>query len=178
MKEIPVQELNINPMTMIGDEWWLISAGNEKDGYNTMTGAWGHLGAVWERKDGTKRMPPLPTAIVYLRPQRYTKEFIDRNELYTLSVFDNSYKKALGYLGSHSGRDENKIAKAGLTPVFANDTVHFDEAKIVFVCRKLYHAPLLESGFIDKSLIDSNYPSRDFHQMYVGEIIKVMKKYD
>lgn len=109
-----------------------------------------------------------------MRPQRYTKEFLDREELFTLSVFDESYKKALAYLGMHSGRNEDKIAKAALTPVFINGTICFAEAKMVFVCRKLYHAPLVESGFVDKSLVECNYPDKDFHEMYVGEIIKIL----
>lgn len=116
----------------------------------------------------------LPTAVVYIRPQRYTKVFVDREEIFTLSFFDASYKKALAYMGSHSGRDENKIAKAGLTPVFENGTTYFREAKMVLICRKLYHAPLQEDGFVDKSLVVNNYPQKDFHEMYVGEILKVL----
>lgn len=173
MKEISVQELCFNPMTMIGGEWLLIAAGNEKDGYNAMTASWGHLGAIWQRPGGKAHMG-LPTAVVYIRPQRYTKVFVDREEIFTLSFFDVSYKKALAYMGSHSGRDENKIAKAGLTPVFENGSTYFREAKMVLICRKLYHAPLQEDGFVDKSLVVNNYPQKDFHEMYVGEILKVL----
>ena len=170
MKQIPFQELQFNPMTMIGEEWMLITAGNEERGYNTMTASWGHLGAIWNRPG----QHSMPTAVIYVRPQRYTKEFTDREKLFTLSVFDESYKKALGYLGSHSGRDEDKIAKTGLTPLFIDDTTGFAEAKLVLVCRKLYQAPLLESGFVDPELVENNYPRRDFHEVYIGEIIKVL----
>lgn len=173
MREISIEELQLNPMTMIGGDWWLIAAGNEKDGYNAMTASWGNLGSLWERP-GRKAHMGLPTATVYVRPHRYTKEYLDREEVFTLSVFDKNYKKALGYLGSHSGRDGDKIAKAGLTPAFSNETIYFAEAKLVFICRKLYQAPLLESGFVDRTLIENNYPQRDFHEMYVGEIIKVL----
>lgn len=176
-RNIPVQDLELNPMTMIGGEWWLIAAGSETNGYNAMTASWGHLGSIWGRRDGkTKAYMGLPTAVVYLRPQRYTKEFMDREEIFTLSVFDESYQKALSYLGSHSGREEDKISAAGLTPVFSDGSTYFEEAKMVFICRKLYHAPLLEDGFVDKSLIDSNYPMKDFHEMYIGEITKVLVK--
>lgn len=171
LKEINIEELNLNPMMMIGGEWWLISAGNE-DGFNSMTASWGHLGSLWERKGGRAHMG-LPTAIVYLRPQRYTKEYMDKEELFTLSVFDKQYKRALGYMGSHSGRDGDKAQKAGITPLFQDGTVMYEEAKMIFVCRKIYHAPLLESGFEDQSLIENNYPKKDFHEMYVGEILKV-----
>lgn len=109
-----------------------------------------------------------------MRPQRYTKQFLDREELFTLTVFDENQRKALAYLGTHSGRAENKIEKAGLTPVFLENTTTFAEAGMVFICRKLYHAPLVESGFVDITLIESNYPARDFHEMYVGEILKIL----
>lgn len=172
-KENAVQDLCLNPMTMIAQEWMLITAGNEERGYNTMTAAWGHLGAIWS-KPGHKGY--LPTAVAYLRPQRYTKEFVDREDYFTLTFFDESWKEQLGYLGSVSGRDEDKIAKAGLTPVFGDGTTWFEEAKLVLVCRKLYQQELKEEGFVDKSLVDRNYAQRDFHTMYIGEIVKVLVK--
>lgn len=169
MKETHYSELNINPMTKIAKEWMLITAGTE-GGYNTMTASWGHMGAIWGHGGGT------PTTCVYVRPQRYTKEFMDREPLYTLCFFPPEYKKALGYLGSHSGRDEDKVAKMGLTPVFADGTTFFAEADLVIVCRKLYRAPLLEECFVDKEIVEDNYPNRDFHDLYIGEILKVYVK--
>ena len=171
LKEINYQELCLNPMTMIGQEWMLITAGNEERGVNTMTGAWGHLGAIW---DLPGRRGHLPTACIYVRPQRYTKEFVDREEFFTLTVFDESWKKQLAYLGTVSGRDESKIEKAGLTPVYADGTTWFAEAKLVLVCRKLYQQDLQESCFVDQELVQRNYPKRDFHTMYIGEIVKVL----
>lgn len=168
MKEISVSELQMNPMTLIAKEWMLLTAGNEDRGYNTMTASWGHLGSIWGQGGG------MPTAVAYVRPQRYTKEFMDREPLFTLSFFPETYKKALGYLGSHSGRDEDKVAKVGLTPVFGEDHTYFAEAKLVLVCRKLYQAPLVEEGFVDKRIIEEAYPNRDFHDLYVGEIVKVL----
>lgn len=167
MQEISVKELNLNPMTMISDEWLLITAGSLEDGYNTMTACWGHMGAIWGHGKG------LPTAIVYVRPQRYTKEFLDRENLYTLSFFPGKYKRQLGYLGTHSGRNEDKIKNVGLTPLFGDGYTYFSEAKLTLVCRKIYHAPLMESGFADRAIMEDNYPERDFHDMYIGEIIKV-----
>lgn len=174
-KKIAIDEIKLNPMTMIGKKWWLITAGNEKSGYNTMTASWGHLGAIWERAGNLPHLG-LPTAIVYVRPQRYTKEFIDRENIFTLSVFDEEYRKSLLYLGTHSGKNENKIEKTKLTPVFTENTTYFKEAELVFICRKLYHAPLLESGFLDKGLVERNYKEKDFHEMYVGEILEVLVK--
>ena len=89
------------------------------------------------------------------------------------SHFPSSYRKALGYLGSHSGKDEDKIRNAGLTPIYTDDTVTFKEADLVFVCRKIYAQDLQEDCFVDQTLVDENYPERDFHTMYIGEILKV-----
>ena len=168
MKEIPVSELMLNPMTTIAKEWMLVTAGNEARGYNTMTASWGHLGSIWGHGGG------LPTATVYLRPQRYTKEFVDREELFTLSVFPEEYKKDLGYLGRVSGRDEDKVSRTRLTPVFDEDTTYFAQAKLVLVCRKLYRGTLTEDGFVEKAILDEHYPNRDLHDFYIGEIIKVL----
>ena len=168
MKEISVKELQLNPMELIAHEWMLVTAGDDKRGYNTMTASWGHLGSIWGHAGG------LPTSVIFVRPQRYTKEFVDREELYTLCFFKPEYKKALGYLGSHSGRDGDKVAAAGLTPVFGEGYTWFAEASLVLVCRKLYRAPVLEEGFLDKSVLEECYPQRDFHDMYIGEIVKVL----
>ena len=170
-REISVKELQLNPMSLISKEWMLITAGTEEKGYNTMTAAWGHLGAIWS-KPGHKGY--LPTAVCYIRPQRYTREFVDREECFTLTFFDESWKQQLGYLGAVSGRDEDKIAKAGLTPVFGDGTTWFEEARLVLVCRKLYRQELREECFVDTSLVERNYPARDFHILYMGEIVKVL----
>lgn len=165
MKEVDVKTLMLNPMTRIGDDWMLITAGCKERGYNTMTASWGHLGCIWGGY----------TSVCYIRPQRYTKSFVDREELYTLCFFPG-YKKELGYLGSHSGRDEDKVAKTGLTPAFGDGFTYFEEADLVLVCRKLYRAPVLEDGFLDRDLMDKCYPDRDFHDLYVGRIEKVLVK--
>lgn len=150
-------------MTLIGKEWMLVSAGNEKT-FNTMTAQWGHLGAIWNGD--------MPTSVIYLRPQRYTRTFVDKENYYTLSFFDEAYKKDLMYLGTHSGRDEDKLAKTSLTPVFSDESVFFKEAKMVLVCRKIYRDKLHEESFIDQDILKKNYPEHDFHYVYIGEIVK------
>lgn len=163
LKAIDMKELKFNPMTLIGKEWMLVSAGNEKS-FNTMTAQWGHLGAIWNGD--------MPTAVIYLRPQRYTRVFVDKENYYTLSFFDEAYKKDLMYLGTHSGRDEDKLAKTSLTPVFSDESVYFKEAKMVFVCRKVYRGKLHEESFVDQDILKKNYPEHDFHYVYIGEIVK------
>ena len=168
MKEISISQLNINPVTAISDGWMLLTAGTEERGYNTMTCSWGHIGSIWGHAGKAA------TAVCYVRPQRYTKEFVDREALYTLCFFPEEHHKALGYLGSHSGRDEDKVAKVGFTPVFGDGYTYFAEASLVLVCRKLYRAPLLEEGFLDKTVMEKNYPQRDFHDLYIGRIEKIL----
>ena len=163
LKAIDMKKLKFNPMTLIGKEWMLVSAGNEKS-FNTMTAQWGHLGAIWNGD--------MPTSVIYLRPQRYTRSFVDKENYYTLSFFDEAYKKDLMYLGTHSGRDEDKLAKTSLTPVFSDESVYFKEAKMVFVCRKVYRGKLHEESFVDQDILKKNYPEHDFHYVYIGEIVK------
>ena len=167
MKEIPYSQLTMNPMTLIAKEWMLLTAGTKDRGYNTMTCSWGHLGSIWGHGGG------LPTCVRFVRPQRYTKEFVDREELYTLCFFDGR-KKELGYLGTHSGREEDKVSAVGLTPAFGDGYTYFEEAKLVLVCKKLYRAPILEEGFFYKETVEDNYPNRDFHDLYIGQIVKVL----
>ena len=164
MREISIKELNLNPYDKIGKEWMLLTAGGETRGYNTMTCSWGHLGCLWN----------LPTSVVYVRPQRYTKEFIDREERYTLCFFPKGFKKQLLYLGTKSGRDEDKIGAMGLTPVVEGEITYFAEASLVLVCRKLYRAPLKEEYILDHSAVDPQYPDKDYHDLYIGAIEKIL----
>ena len=163
MREISVHELQMNPVTAIAQDWMLVTAGCGEGAYNTMTASWGHIGELWG----------LPTTVAYVRPQRYTKQFVDREDLYTLCFFDGK-KQELAYLGSHSGRDGDKVAAVGFTPAFGDGYTYFEEARLVLVCRKLYRAPLKAEGFLDTAVMDKCYPERDFHDLYVGEIVKVL----
>ena len=165
-KKVEKEDLQLNPVMMFADDWPLLAAGDKENGYNTMTIAWGHIGAVWNK----------PAITIYVRPQRYTKEFTDRNELFTVSVLPSSYKDALTYLGKTSGRDEDKVLKVGITPVFDRDTTYFEESELVFICRKLYQAQIKEEGFLEQFIIDEMYPEKDFHTMYIGEIVEILTK--
>ena len=172
-REVDYKELSLNPMTLFGDDWMALTSGNKEQGFNSMCIAWGHMGTLWERDSHSNR---LPTVTCFVRPGRHTKGIMDKEELFTLSRFPEKYRKNLAYLGTHSGRDGDKIKNSGLTAVQEDGTMYFDEADIVLVCRKLYQAPLIEDGFIDRGLIDFNYPEKDYHEMYIGEIIKVLIK--
>ena len=162
-KEISVKELNENVTTLIGEEWMLVTAGDE-NGHNMMTASWGGIGVMWAK----------PVAVSVIRPQRYTKKFLDKTDRFTLSFYGDD-KEIHKICGSKSGSDTDKTAETGLAPVYSDGTVYFEQARLVLVCKKLYVQPMDENCFIDKSLMKF-YEEKDFHVMYVGEIEKVLVK--
>mgnify|MGYP001082853839 CR=1 FL=1 len=159
MKKADVQALDMNAVRMIGDEWMLITA-RKGETINTMTASWGGLGVLWGR----------PVATVYIRPQRYTKEFVDAGDTFTLTFFGGEHKKEMGYLGKVSGRDGNKIADSGLTLAEVGGVPTFAEAKLMLVCRKLYEDDIKPELFKDSEIDGKWYPDRDYHRMYIAEI--------
>lgn len=162
-KEISAKEIEGNMIKMIADEWMLITAG-DKDSFNMMTASWGFLGEIWNKD----------VAVCFIRPQRYTFEFMEKSEIYTLSFYGS--EKALHKVcGSLSGRDVDKVKETGLTPVFSDDTVYFEEARLVLVCKKIYTTEISEKCMLDKEIM-KNYPAHDFHKAYFGEILKVFIK--
>ncbi len=163
LKEIELTSLSFNPFEKIGKEWMLISSGTEEKA-NTMTASWGGLGVMWGKN----------VAFIVVRQSRYTKEFIDAQNTFSLSFLDETYRSALGYLGSVSGRTENKMEKAGLH--FASeDTVPFiEEGKLVFLCKNLSKTPLDAEQFLTDSIEQTWYKDGDFHTLYIAEITKVL----
>lgn len=164
-KEIKQNELNENVFSMIGKKWMLVTAGDEK-GVNAMTASWGGMGVMWGK----------PVVFVFIRPQRYTKEFIDRNERMSLTFYGEEYRKMLNYMGTVSGRDENKIEKMGLTTEFSDGTPYFKEADTVLLVRKMYAQELKKDCALDTDICKKWYPNEDYHTMYVCEIEKVLVK--
>lgn len=112
---------------------------------------------------------------IYIRPQRYTLEFVEREEYYSLCFFGPEYRQALSLCGSKSGRDVDKDAATGLTPRFDQAAPYYEQARLVFLCRKLYRQDMEESAFLDKGLLEKWYDN-DLHRMFIGEIVKVLEK--
>lgn len=165
MKKIKPEELADNPIKLIGKDWMLVTAGTPGE-FNTMTASWGGVGFLWNK----------PVAFVFVRHERYTFAFTEREEVMTLSFFDEKYRKALSLLGTKSGRDTDKVAESGLTPVPAdNGGVTFAQARVVLECKKLYVSDLDEAKFLDKSLLDRFYDAAHggLHRVYVAEITGV-----
>lgn len=158
-KKIDISELNLNPFDEISKNWLLISA-KKADQINTMTASWGNLGHIWGKNVVT----------VYIRPQRYTKEFVDHSDYFTVTMFDG-HKKELGVLGSRSGRDGDKIRDVGFHVETVDDQPTFAEGKIVFVCKKLYSDWIKPEHLIDKDCDTKWYPDKDYHEMYIAEIM-------
>ena len=162
VKEIKPEAFNESVFKVIGKEWLLVAG--EVDGKsNAMTASWGGMGIMWGK----------PVAFLFVRPTRYTKMFNDQAAGLTLSVFPEDRREMLSYFGKVSGRDEDKIAKAGLTVRHDNGRTYFDEARVTMLCRKLYAQELQQEGFIDKSC-DERWYDEDYHTMYVVEIEKLL----
>lgn len=154
---------SFNPFTLIGKEWFLLTSGDTAD-YNTMTASWGQLGFLWNK--------PVFTTVV--RTSRKTFELMEKNDLFTISFFDEKYRSALNFCGSHSGRDCDKAKETGLVPVKLEGSTAFEQAKMVFVCRKVYEKDMCEEDFTDKSLLKF-YEKDPFHKNFTGEIIACYK---
>ena len=162
---IDPKQLDQNIFSMIGDKWMLITAGTGEV-CNTMTASWGGLGVLWNK----------PVATCYIRPQRYTKEFVDREEYFTLTVFSEEYRKALTLCGTKSGRDMDKVKECGFTVKAAEcGAPYFEEAELVIVCRKRYVQDF-DPTAIPADVKEKQYPNQDYHTMYIGEIVEVLSK--
>ena len=158
------QELGDNIFRLIGQDWMLITAGTPER-CNTMTASWGAAGVLWNK----------PIAIAYVRPTRYTYEFMEQQEMFTLSVLPESYREAMKVCGTKSGREIDKFVETGLTVLDMNGVPAVEQARLVIVCRKLYAQDIRPEHFVDASL-DSHYSANDYHRQYIGEIVDIFKQ--
>lgn len=158
LQPIRIQDLTVNPFDLIGNQWMLISAGTQEK-WNTMTASWGALGVIWGK----------PSATCYIRHSRYTKEFVDQGERFTLTFLQDGHRNALNLLGSKSGRDIDKMHDNGLTPIFLDGQPTFAEAALVLICRKRCCTELPPED-MHPDEITKWYADSDFHALYIGEI--------
>ena len=147
MKKIAPKDIDKNVIKLIGQDWMLVTAGDQEK-FNMMTASWGSMGYLWNK----------PVVMVFVRPQRYTFEFTEKKDEFTLSFFDEKYRHALNVCGSVSGNPA------------------FEEATLVLECKKLYTDFLKEEAFLDKKIVDSQYGQKDFHKVYVAEIVHAWVK--
>jgi flavin reductase (DIM6/NTAB) family NADH-FMN oxidoreductase RutF len=178
-RELSIRDFRGSPSERIGQNWMLITAGDARpDGsgdWNTMTASWGGLGVLWGRD----------VAFMFIRPSRRTFGFANGNELFTLSFFDKTYRETLNFIGSNSGRDYDKAAKTGLNPLAFDQSIAegraaaaigFKEAESIIICRKLYTHDFDPRYFLDAPLIEKAYNGKDYHRMYIGEILRVLAR--
>lgn len=156
-------DFNVNSFAVFDRDWALVTSGSVES-FNTMTISWGELGTVWNR----------PVATVYVKPIRYTHDFLEKNDYFTVSFYSDKYRRALGILGSISGRDCDKVGKTGLTPKRFGNTVTFEEAEVTLVCKKLYRQDMDVSAMPEDVAADY-YETEAAHTMYIGEVIDMLK---
>lgn len=166
MKPISINDLNVSASRLIGKDWMLITAGKPEQ-FNCMTASWGGIGYLWNK----------PVAFVFVRPNRFTREFIDREPSLTLTIMPESYRKDLVFCGRNSGRDTDKMAATNLQPV-ATETglVTYRDARYVLECRKMFRAPLPQDGFLDWSEVHPECYAEDnpLHILYICEITRAL----
>lgn len=165
LQKINIQDLKLNPFTAIGNEWFLVTAG-DINSYNTMTASWGGVGVMWGKNVVT----------TVIRSNRNTFKYINDSDTFTISFFPSENKDILTYCGSHSGRDVDKVAETGLKPIQLGDGVSFEQSKLVFVCKKLYAQELSTDNFTNKECLKWYSETNPIHTAYVGEIIDVYSK--
>lgn len=164
--EIGAEAISDNPFRLFDQDWTLITAGTPEK-FNTMTASWGGLGVLWQKN----------VATIYVRPSRYTFEFLEREDYFTLSFFEERYRLALNLFGAASGRDLDKVKASGLTPaVDATGATYYEEARLVLVLRKIYFQDLDPANLRNLDLTDTYAPGEPWHRLFLGEIVKVLRR--
>jgi len=165
-KTIDPRDWQENPIKLLEEDWCLISSGDQGN-WNTMTASWGGIGRVWN----------LPMALIFVRPTRYTYDFIEKEKTFSLAFFDTPYRKILQDCGAKSGRDWNKMTETGLTSFAMKEgTVGFQEARTMVSCRVKGAMDMPESILEDPQLMERFYPSKNMHRLYFGEIQEVLTR--
>jgi flavin reductase (DIM6/NTAB) family NADH-FMN oxidoreductase RutF len=165
LTDIPLDQFDPRIFKLWSEDWLLLTAGDlAGNRFNTMAVAWGGFGVMWT----------LPIAMIVVRPQRHTRSFLDAAAGFTLCAFPEAHRKALAYCGAHSGRDVDKMRETGLNPLASAHVAApgYAEADLWIECRKLYFNDFDPANFLDPR-IAKNYPDKDYHRMYFGEVLAV-----
>lgn len=163
-KEITIQEYQNNIFQKIGKDWMLVSA-EAGNACNAMTASWGGMGILWNK----------PVAFIFIRPQRFTNSLLAQASHFALSFYPENMRDMLSYMGKASGKEEDKITKSGLH-IIKDHAPYFAEANEVLICRKLFAQELDPECILDASVDKQNYPLKDYHILYIGEIEKILVK--
>ena len=161
---VDINKLDIKPFEIFNKTWGLLTSGT-LDNHNSMTISWGEMGTLWNKNVIT----------IYVKPCRYTYQFMEDNDYFVVSFFDEEYKSALGIMGSKSGKNVDKDALSGLTPESYKDVTIYKEAKLTFICKKIYYNDL-DINIIPEQQKGIYYQKENPHRMYMGEIIDLIIK--
>ena len=162
---LPIDFIEINPFIKISKEWAIITAGTKVEA-NPMTVGWGGFGSLWGKN----------AISIYIRESRYTKEYLDKSDFFSLSFLPDENHNALSVCGTLSGRDSNKWEESGLTLNSRLGIPFPDEAALVFLCKKMAVVPFSKEQFTDSDICKKWYENDDFHLMYIGEVMDVMAR--
>ena len=164
-KKIDIAQVKENAVTLFSENWALLTAG-DRVAHNSMTVSWGLMGELWGKH----------VAVAFVRPQRYTREFADRNDCFSLSFYGGEdCKKELGVFGGKSGRDIDKYKETGISPLFEEEWVYTDKSNIVLLCKKIAVQGFDPAGFLIPEIAEC-YPNNDHHIIYVGEIVSTLER--
>lgn len=165
MRKIDLGDLNMNLPELLEKRWALLTAA-DGEGCNPMTVSWGGVGRLWN----------LPVVTVYVRPQRYTKGLMDGEKYFSLTFLPEELHETVALCGARSGRDTDKVKECGLTVLTDEKAPYFAQGELTFICRKVYAQDMAGECFTDPAVDSKNYPGKDYHRMYVGEIVAVLEK--
>ena len=158
-----------NPFDWFKGQGLLLAVGTPQHN-NAMTIGWGSLGNVWSK------IGPA-TVTVYVAEGRYTYEFMEKYDYFTVMAFDKEDARILGYMGTHSGRDGDKAAHLGLHTLYTeNGTPYYAEATIVLECKTIYKAPFEKEGMCKEVQEFYENFNAGVHHMYIGNVIKALKR--
>ena len=164
-----IKKFNTDIFSLFDDRWAVLTAGTG-DSFNGMTISWGSLGTLWG-------MPPRgkPVATVYVRPDRFTFEFLQKSADFTISFFPENLRKIHNVFGRKSGRDTDKIAAAGIHVRDSSRGVIYEEADLTLVCRRLY-ASQFDISAIPADIREQFYGDNNPHYVFIGEIQDIIEK--
>lgn len=166
-KKIRLDDITFDANKMFDKEWAVLVASKKDGSSNCLTISWGSYGELWGK----------PIMIAYVRPERFSHEFIEDSEYFSINFFDENHKKETLYLGTHSGRDEDKVGKVDFHYINEDKCKYFNEANLVFILRKIYSDDFKKENFHDKSIVDKIYGENgQLHTFYIGEIVEVLKR--
>ena len=169
-REIDPKDFDESIFDLFDRAWGLAMAGTSPEHCNAMTIGWGQIGQFWGK----------PASTVFIRESRFTKEFFDACETFSVAFLPDELRDKHKVFGTMSGRDVNKTELTGLTPIIVDGTPLYEESALVFICRKAYVNVVDHEHFVDQTAYKRYYEKGvdkdDFHTMYIAYVEKILRK--